>query len=107
MEALTGRWARLSLNTKESQTVELVDDVIDNSKTLVAKFFTKCRTNLDAINCTLKSMWRSGGAFEIWDLGANTVLIIFEDAADVNRILVQGPCYFDKYSIGLYTNQAM
>ena len=68
--------------------MELVDDVIDNSKTLVAKFFIKCRTNLDAINHPLKSMWRSGGAFEIQDLGANTVLIIFEDAANVNQILM-------------------
>ena len=68
--------------------MELVDDVIDNSKTLVAKFFIKCRTNLDAINHTLKSMWRSRGAFEIQDLGANTVLIIFEDAANVNQILM-------------------
>ena len=107
MEDLTGRWARLSLNTKASQTVKLVDDVIDKSKTLVAKFFIKCRTNLDAIDRTLKSMWRFGGAFEIRDLGANTVLIIFEDVVDVNRILMQGPCYFDKYSIGLYSNQEM
>ena len=68
--------------------MELVDDVIDNSKTLVAKFFIKCRTNLDAINRTFKSMWRSGGAFEIQDLGANTVLIIFEDATNVNQILM-------------------
>ena len=88
MEDLIGCWARLSLNTKEGQTVELMDDVIDNSKTLVAKFFTKYRTNLDTINRSLKSMWRSGGAFEIQDLGANTVLIIFEDAANVNQILM-------------------
>ena len=106
MEDLIGCWARLSLNTKEGQTVELMDDVIDNSKTLVAKFFTKCRTNLDAINHSLKSMWRSRGAFEIQDLEDNTDLIIFEDV-DVNRILMQGLCYFDKYSIRLYTNQEM
>ena len=87
-DLLTVIYCPCTYKLKLNQTVELVDDVIDNSKTLVAKFFTKCRTNLDAINRTLKSMWRSGGAFEIWDLGANTVLIIFEDAANVNQILM-------------------
>lgn len=29
------------------------------------------------------------------------VLILFEDVADVNRILMQGPWFFDKYLIGL------
>lgn len=42
-----------------------------------------------------------GGLFEIRNLGANTVLILFEDVVDVNRILMQGPWFFDKYLIGL------
>ena len=42
-----------------------------------------------------------GGLFEIRNLGANTVLILFEDVADVNHILMQGPWFFDKYLIGL------
>lgn len=47
-------------------------------------------------------MWRAGGSFEVRDLGDNTVLIFFEDEADVARILMQGPWSFDKYLIGLY-----
>lgn len=43
-----------------------------------------------------------GGLFEIRDLEANTVLILFEDVANVNRILMQGPWFFDKYLIGMY-----
>lgn len=43
-----------------------------------------------------------GFFFEIRDLEANTVLILFEDVADVNRILMQGPWFFDKYLIGMY-----
>lgn len=43
-----------------------------------------------------------GGLFEIRNLGANTVLILFEDVVDVNCILMRGPWFFDKYLIGLY-----
>lgn len=50
MEDITGRWAKLSPNNRESQTVELAPDPIDNTKTLIAKFFTKRRTNMEAIN---------------------------------------------------------
>ena len=57
---------------------------------------------MEAITCTLRSMWRSDGAFEIRDLGSNTALLLFDDEADVNLILMQGPCSFDKYLISLY-----
>ena len=36
----------------------------------VVKFFTKRRPNMEAITRTLRSMWRSGGAFEIRELGS-------------------------------------
>ena len=47
-------------------------------------------------------MWRVGGSFEIRDLANNAMLILFEDEADVNRILMQGPWSFGKYLIELY-----
>ncbi|KAL0013942.1 hypothetical protein SO802_001011 [Lithocarpus litseifolius] len=40
--------------------------------------------------------------FEVRDLGSNTVLIIFYDETDPQKLLVQGPWTFDKYLIGLY-----
>ena len=57
---------------------------------------------MEAINQTLRSMRRSGGSFKIRDLGENTVLLLFEDVADANRISMQGPWSFNKYLIGLY-----
>ena len=105
MEDITGRWANLSLNSKESDhTVDLVtpDTNNTNNRVLVAKFFTKRRPNMDAITRTLRSMWRSGGNFEIKDLGANTVLLLLDDEMDINCILLQGPWTFDKYLIGLF-----
>ena len=104
MDDITGRWANLSLNSKESHTVDLVtpDTNNTNNRVLVAKFFTKRRPNMDAITQTLRSMWRSGGNFEIRELRANTVLLLFDDETNVNRILLQGPWTFDKYLIGLF-----
>ena len=40
MDDLQGKWAKLSLNTKETQTVNLSTNVVENSRVLVAKFFT-------------------------------------------------------------------
>ena len=47
-------------------------------------------------------MWRSVRTLEVRDLGSNTVLIIFDDETDPQKLLVQGPWTFDKYLIGLY-----
>ena len=102
MDDLTGRWAKLSLNTQESQTVPLATDIEDNSKVLVAKLFTKRRASMEALSRTLKSMWRSIQDFELRDLGFNTVLILFSSEADAIKIFAQQPWSFDKYLIGLY-----
>lgn len=102
MDNLTGKWAKLSLNTQESQTVPLASDIEDNSKVLVAKLFTKCRANMAALSRTLKSMWRSIQDFELQDLGSNTVLILFSSEADSLKTLAQQPWSFDKYLISLY-----
>ena len=72
MEDITGRWANLTLNIKETDAVDLEphDAESDNNMVLVVKFFTKWRPNMEAITRTLRSMWRSGGAFEIRELGS-------------------------------------
>ena len=102
MDDLIGRWAKLSLNTQESQTVPLASDIEDNSKVLVTKLFTKRRTSMEALSRTLKNMWRSIQDFELQDLGSNTVLILFSSEADSLKILDQQPWSFDKYLIGFY-----
>ena len=102
MDDLTGKWARLSLNTRETQTIPLAPKVENNNRVLVAKLFTKHRVNIEALSRTLKTMWRSIQNFEVRDLTSNTVLIFFSDEADAKKILSQGPWSFDKYLIGLY-----
>ena len=62
---------KVSLNTK----VNLSTNVVEISRVLVAKFFTKQRINLEAIMRMLNIMWRSKGSFDIRDLGNNTVML--------------------------------
>ena len=102
MDDLQGRWAKLSLNTKETQMVNLSTNVVENSRVLVAKFFTKWSISLEAITRTLKMMWRSRRSFDIRDLGNNIVMLLFNDEDDPRRILMQGPRSFDKYMVGLF-----
>nr|XP_023873707.1 ankyrin repeat-containing protein ITN1-like [Quercus suber] len=65
--------------------VNLSTNVVENSRVLVAKFFTKRRINLEAIMRTLKILWRSRGTFDIRDLGNNIVMLLFDDEDDPNR----------------------
>ncbi|KAK7834206.1 hypothetical protein CFP56_024848 [Quercus suber] len=102
MDDMTGKWARLSLNTQETQTVPLASTTENNARVLIAKLFTMHRVNIEALSKTLRSMWRSTQEFEIHDLGSNTVLLLFSDEADTLKILAQQPWSFDKYLIGLY-----
>ena len=50
MEDLVGQCAHFSLHTKECQTIPLAQDMKDNNKVLVAKLFTKCRVNMEALS---------------------------------------------------------
>ena len=102
MDNLQGRWAKLSVNTKETQMVNLSTNVVENSRVLVAKFFTKWRISLQAITRMLKMMWRFGRSFDIHDLGNNIVMLLFNDEDDPKCILMQGPRSFDKFMVGLF-----
>ena len=102
MDALQGRWVKLSLNTKETQIVNVCTNIVENSRVLVAKFFTKRRINLEAIMRMLKMTWMSGRSFDIHNLGNNIVMLLFNDEGDPNLILMQGPWSFDKHMIGLF-----
>ena len=67
--------------------VNLTPEIENNSRMLVAKLFTKRRVNIEALSRTLRSMWRFVQNFEVRDLGANTVLILFESETNPLKIL--------------------
>ncbi|KAK7855779.1 hypothetical protein CFP56_026449 [Quercus suber] len=102
MDDITGRWAYLSVNSTEQKLVNLTLEIENNGRTLVAKLFTKRRVNIEALSRTLRGMWHSAQNFEVRDLGANTMLILFGSEVDPPKILAQGPWSFDKYLIRLY-----
>ena len=81
--------------------VNLSTNVVENIRVQEGKFFTKWRINLEAITRMLKIIWRSGGSFDIRDLGTNTFMLFFYDKDDPKHILMQGPWSFDKYN-GLF-----
>uniref|UniRef100_A0A7N2MZ67 Zinc knuckle CX2CX4HX4C domain-containing protein n=1 Tax=Quercus lobata TaxID=97700 RepID=A0A7N2MZ67_QUELO len=68
MDDLTDQCARLSLHTKERQTIPLTSVIEHNSRD-----------------------------FEVRDLTQNTVLLLFTLESNVQKILSQGPWTFDKY----------
>ena len=80
----------------------LSTNIAENSRVLVAMFFTKWRINLEAITRTLKMIQRSGRSFDIRNLGNNIVMLLFDDEDDPKCILMQGPWSFDKYMVGLF-----
>ncbi|KAL0005596.1 hypothetical protein SO802_013157 [Lithocarpus litseifolius] len=102
MDDITRQCARLSLHTKERQTIPLTSVFETNNRVLVAKLFTKRRVNVEALSRTLKSMWRFVQDFEVRDLASNTVLLLFTHEGDAQKVISQGPWSFDKYLIGLY-----
>ncbi|KAL0012258.1 hypothetical protein SO802_007366 [Lithocarpus litseifolius] len=102
MDDITRQCARLSLHTKERQTIPLTSVFETNNRVLVANLFTKRRVNVEALSRTLKSMWRFVQDFEVRDLASNTVLLLFTHEGDAQKVISQGPWSFDKYLIGLY-----
>ncbi|KAK7846346.1 hypothetical protein CFP56_008132 [Quercus suber] len=56
MDDLTGQCARLSLHTKECQTIPLNSVIENKGRVLVVKLFTKRRVNVESLARTLKSI---------------------------------------------------
>jgi hypothetical protein len=102
MDDLDGLWKRLSLNDKEDNIFDLSSDVQPDKPTLAAKFYTRRVINVEAIARTFKPLWQTRKSFSIQDVGDNMVLIEFEDAADMERVLLGEPWSYDKYLIAFH-----
>lgn len=102
MDDITKLWEMLSLIGKEGTKCSLTGGVIDDSFTIVAKFLTKRKFNLEAVAQTVRSVWKANGDFKFHDLGNNKAHIVFIDEIDMNRILLQSPWCFVKYLMVLH-----
>ena len=69
--------------------------------TLVGKFFTKRKLSIEAVARIFRNIWNTEKNFEVRDLRENMLLFIFKDEADLEWVIKQSPCTFDKYLVAL------
>jgi hypothetical protein len=89
-------WKHFSLSDKEVFDVDLVNTSQQSANILVAKFLTSRVLNIDSVARTFKPLWKTRHSFSAQDLGSNKVAFIFEDAMDLERVLINEPWSFDK-----------
>ena len=99
MEQLTRRWENLSLSDKEKQDFTLPEDHRKGEFVIAAKFLTSRFLQMEAVARTFKQIWRFNNGFRIRNQGNNTVLFVFDNLADVEKILNSQPWSFDKHLI--------
>ena len=106
MEEIANRCAGLQLSDIEEREVDLAPPMSKAGHVLAGKFYTKRRVNLESVARVLKSVWRTEKNFEVCDMGDNKVLIHFEEANDLDRVLLLSPWSFDKYLVVLHKLRA-
>lgn len=87
MEALTSKWGDLSLSKKETSGYTLPIDQRLQKFILAAKFLATRLLNMDVVARTFKQVSRSTGGFKIQNIGDHKVLFIFDNLADIDKIL--------------------
>ena len=102
MDEVDSLWKRLSLNDKEDNLFDLSSDAQPDKPTLAAKFYTRRVINVEAIARTFKPLWQTRKSFSIQDVGDNMALIEFEEAADLERVLLGEPWSYNKYLIAFH-----
>ena len=98
----------MSLSDKERQDFALPEDHRKGEFVIAAKFLTSRFLQMEAVARTFKQIWRFNNGFRIRNQGNNTVLFVFDNFADVDKILNSQPWSFDKHLIIMqrYTNDS-
>ena len=99
MDEITGQWQTLSLTEKEDLRLTLDSDDDEGGSILAALFLTPRIINMESVLRALKPLWRIGMGLKARDMGHNKVMFIFQNEADAERVLVNGPWSFDKHMI--------
>ena len=66
---------------------------------LVAKFLTPLLLNIESVARTFKLLWKTCKNYTVQDLGSNRVAFVFDDAMDLERVLISEPWSFHKFLI--------
>ena len=56
---------------------------------------------MEAIARTFRPLWRTKSDFEVKDVGNHTVLFVFSDKTDAERVLFGEPWSYDKHLVSL------
>ena len=99
MEQLTMSWNNLSLSNKEKSGFKLPEDHRRGEFVIAAKFFTSRFLQMEVVASTFLQLWRTTNGFRVRNQGNNIVLFVFDNLADVDKILKSQPWSFDKHLI--------
>ena len=99
MDDLTNSWNNLTLSNKEKTKFTLNKDQRLGEFIIAAKFFTPRFLVMDGVARTFKQLWSSTNGFKIQQLGDHKVLFVFDNLANVDRILKSQPWSFDKHLV--------
>jgi hypothetical protein len=91
--------ADLSLTEKEGSLIVLTPEEADDGSMLAAWFLTPRMINMESVLRALKPLWRPGPGFKARDMGNNKAMFVFQNEADAERVLINGPWSFDKHLI--------
>ncbi|KAK7848774.1 hypothetical protein CFP56_004463 [Quercus suber] len=101
MEDLSRRCEKLKLSEHEGDEVDIDVQEATEGWILAGKFLTKRRINIEAVVKALKPIWKTSENFEVQDASDNTVLFLFQNEEDMERVLWSSPWSFDKYLVVL------
>ncbi len=99
MESLEGLWERFSLFENEGNLVDLVSTGDQPKSCLAAKFLTRRTLNAESVARTFKPLWRTDHGFTIRDMNDNTLVFVFEDETDRERVMQGEPWAYDKHLV--------
>lgn len=102
MDDITNKCAGLRLSDIEENEVDLAPPTIETGHFLAGKFYTKRRVSLVLMVRVIKSVWWTEKNFEVNDMGDNKVLIRFDEAKDLDKVILLSPWSFDKYLVVLH-----
>ena len=103
MEDLTKNWSKLSLSDREHTGFVLPKIHKSGEYIIVAKFLTSRYLIMEVVIRTFQQRWRLVNGYKIGNLGDHTVLFVFDNSSDVERIIENQPWSFDKHLVVLQT----
>ncbi|XP_075633559.1 uncharacterized protein LOC142606030 [Castanea sativa] len=99
MDDLTTNWNHLTLTDKEDPGCSLDEELRSPEFVIAIKFLTKRTLNIDAIAKTFTPLWHSRNGFRVHNLGDHKVLFVFDNKAELDKVIRSEPWTFDKHLI--------